>query len=64
MATAVCVPLQTNTLANVLICFSDSAWTNYSSRFYRVQFPLPYITGAFRYIQKSTLDGSDCGPLE
>jgi hypothetical protein len=32
-------PLQTNTLANDSIYFSDPRWTNYPSRFYRVRWP-------------------------
>ena len=32
-------PLQTNTLSGDLLYFSDSQWTNYPARFYRVRIP-------------------------
>jgi hypothetical protein len=35
------IAVQTNTLANGSIYFSDAAWTNYPGRFYRVLYPLP-----------------------
>jgi hypothetical protein len=41
LANPVWLPLQTNSLANGSVYFSDAAWTNYSGRFYRVLYPLP-----------------------
>jgi hypothetical protein len=38
LANAVWFPLLTNTLTNDSIYFNDLAWTNFPSRFYRVQF--------------------------
>jgi uncharacterized repeat protein (TIGR03803 family) len=37
LAGGVWVPLQTNTLGNASIYFSDPAWANYPGRFYRAQ---------------------------
>lgn len=39
LATRSWVPLQTCTLTNGLIHFSDSEWTNYPGRFYRIRSP-------------------------
>jgi hypothetical protein len=39
LANPVWTPLQTNTLTNSLIYFSDPQWTNYSCRFYGLGFP-------------------------
>ena len=39
LANAVWMPLQTCTLTNGVIYFSDPAWTNYPSRFYRIRSP-------------------------
>lgn len=41
LANPVWVPLVTNDLGNGTYSFSDSAWTNYPARFYRIQYPLP-----------------------
>lgn len=38
-ASPVWYPLQTNTLVGGSLYFSDPAWTNYSSRFYRIRSP-------------------------
>jgi hypothetical protein len=39
LANPVWIPLQTNTLTNGSLSFSDPQWTNYSSRFYRITSP-------------------------
>ena len=39
LANPVWVPLETNTLTDGLFNFSDSAWTNYPARFYRLRQP-------------------------
>ena len=39
LAAASWIPLQTCTLTNGLLYFSDPQWTNYSSRFYRIRSP-------------------------
>jgi hypothetical protein len=39
LATASWTPLQTCTLTNGLIYFSDPQWTNHPSRFYRLRSP-------------------------
>ena len=39
LAAATWVPLQTCTLTNGLIYFSDPAWTNYPTRHYRIRSP-------------------------
>jgi hypothetical protein len=38
-STGLWAPLQSCTLTNGLIYFSDPQWTNYSSRFYRIRSP-------------------------
>jgi hypothetical protein len=39
LANAIWSPLQTNTLSSDSFYFSDSQWTNYPRRFYRVRSP-------------------------
>ena len=39
LAPASWIPLQTCTLTNGLLYFSDPQWTNYSKRFYRIRSP-------------------------
>jgi formylglycine-generating enzyme required for sulfatase activity len=41
LANATWQPVQTNTLSNGISYFSDSQWTNYPSRFYRLSTPPP-----------------------
>jgi len=37
MADPDCCPVQTNTLTGGSSCFSDSQWTNYPGRYYRLR---------------------------
>ena len=39
IASQLWVPLQNSKLTNGLIYFSDSQWTNYPARFYRIRSP-------------------------
>jgi len=39
LANPVWTPVSTNTLAGGVAYFTDSGWTNYPARFYRVTFP-------------------------